>query len=46
VVLHLNIEPLAIELSLLGIAINMMPTILCQVVKLLGVLIHRMVPTT
>jgi hypothetical protein len=43
-VLQLNIEPLAIELSHLGIAINMMPIVLSQVVKLLGVLIHRTVP--
>jgi hypothetical protein len=44
VVLQLNIEPLTIELGLLGITVNMMPTVLCQVVKLPGVLIHIMVP--
>jgi hypothetical protein len=35
-----------IELSLLSITVNMMPTVLCQVVKLLSVLIHRMIPLT
>jgi hypothetical protein len=43
-VLQLNTEPLALELSLLDISVNMMPTILCQVVKLLGVFIHGTVP--
>jgi hypothetical protein len=33
-----------VELSLLCISINMVPTVLCQVVELLGVLIHRTVP--
>jgi hypothetical protein len=44
VVLQLNNEPLVIELGLLSIAVNMMSTVLCQVVKLLDVLIHRVVP--
>jgi hypothetical protein len=43
-VLQLNIEPFAIELGLLRVSVNMMPTVLCQVVKLLIVVIHRMVP--
>jgi hypothetical protein len=44
VVLQLVIEPFAIELDLLSISVNMVPIILCQVVKLLSVVIHRMVP--
>jgi hypothetical protein len=43
-VLQLDIEPLVIELDLLSISVNMVPTVLCQVVKLLSVVIHRMVP--
>jgi hypothetical protein len=43
-VLQLNIEPLAVELSFLCISVNMVPTILCHVVKLLSVVIHKMVP--
>jgi hypothetical protein len=43
-VLLLNIEPLAIELGLLSIPVNIISTVLCQDVKLLGVLIHKMVP--
>jgi hypothetical protein len=45
-VLQLDIEPLAIELGLLSISVNMVPTVLCQVVKLLSVVIHRTVPLT
>jgi hypothetical protein len=44
--MQLNIEPLEIELGLLSITINMVLTILCQVVKLLGVLVHRTVSLT
>jgi hypothetical protein len=33
-----------IELSLLSISFNMVPTVLWQVVKLLSVVIHRTVP--
>jgi hypothetical protein len=44
VVLPLNIEPLAVELSLLSITVHVMLTILCKVIKLLGVVVHRMVP--
>jgi hypothetical protein len=42
--MQLDIEPLAIELDLLYISVDMMPSVLCQVVKLLSVLIHRTVP--
>jgi hypothetical protein len=38
-VLQLNCEPLAIELSLLLIGVDVLTTILCQVVELLCVLI-------
>jgi hypothetical protein len=44
--MQLNIERLEIELSLLSITVNMVITVLCQVVELLGVLIHRTVPLT
>jgi hypothetical protein len=43
-ILQLNSEPLAKELSLLCISINMVILILCQIVELLNVLIDRMVP--
>jgi hypothetical protein len=42
--MQLDIEPFTVDLSLLCISINMVPTILYQVVELLGVLIHRTVP--
>jgi hypothetical protein len=44
VVLQLNCEPLAIELDLVLIGVNVVTPTLCQVVELLGVLIHRTVP--
>jgi hypothetical protein len=44
--MQLHIERLEIELSLLSITVNMVITVLCQVVELLGVLIHRTVPLT
>jgi hypothetical protein len=44
VVLQLDIEPFAIELWLLNINVNVVPTVLCQVVKLLSVFIHKTVP--
>jgi hypothetical protein len=44
VVLPLNIEPLAVELSLLSITVHVMLTILCKVIKLLGVVVHSTVP--
>jgi hypothetical protein len=43
-ILQLNSEPLAIELGLLCISINMVTPVLCQVVELLDVLIDRIVP--
>jgi hypothetical protein len=43
-VLELYIEPYVIELDLLSIRVNMVPTVLCHVVKLLSVVIHRLVP--
>jgi hypothetical protein len=43
-ILQLNSEPLAIELDLLCISINMVTPVLCQVVELLDVLIDRIVP--
>jgi hypothetical protein len=43
-ILQLNSEPLAIELGLLCININMVTPVLCQVVELLDVLIDRIVP--
>jgi hypothetical protein len=43
-ILQLNCEPHGIELSLLLIGVKVLTTILCQVTKLLSVLIHRMIP--
>jgi hypothetical protein len=43
-ILQLNSEPLAKELGLLCISINMVTPILCYVVELLDVLIDRTVP--
>jgi hypothetical protein len=34
----------SIELSLLSIIVHVMPTMLCKVIKLLGAVVHRMVP--
>jgi hypothetical protein len=45
-VLQLNCEPLAIELCLLLVGVNVVTTVLCQVVELMGVLINRMIPLT
>jgi hypothetical protein len=42
--LQLNSKPLAKELDLLRISINMVTPVLRQVVELLGVLIYRAVP--
>jgi hypothetical protein len=43
-ILQLNSEPLAKELNLLCISINMVTPVLCQIIELLNVLIDRMVP--
>jgi hypothetical protein len=43
-ILQLNSEPLVKELDLLCISIHMVTPILCQIVELLNVLIHRTVP--
>jgi hypothetical protein len=43
-VLQLNCEPLAKELELLPVSVNVVASVLRQVVDLLGVLINRMVP--
>jgi hypothetical protein len=43
-ILQLNSEPLAKELGLLCISINMVTPVLHQVVELLGVLIDEVVP--
>jgi hypothetical protein len=43
-ILQLNCEPFAKELSLHLISVNVVTPVLCQVVELLGVLIHIMVP--
>jgi hypothetical protein len=43
-VLRLDCEPLAIELGLLLIGVNVMTIVLCQVIQLLRVLIHQIVP--
>jgi hypothetical protein len=43
-ILELNHEPLAVELGLLLIGVNVVTTVLCQVVALLSVLIDLMVP--
>jgi hypothetical protein len=42
-VLQLDCEPFVKKLGLLRIGVNVVTTVLCQVVELLGVLIHRMV---
>jgi hypothetical protein len=44
VVLQLNCEPLAKELDLLLIGVNVVASVLCQVVELLGLLIDWVVP--
>jgi hypothetical protein len=44
VVLQLNCEPRAKELSLLLIGVNVVASVLCLVVELLGVLINQIVP--
>jgi hypothetical protein len=44
VILQLNSKPLAKELNLLHICIDMVTLVLCQVVELLSVLIDRAVP--
>jgi hypothetical protein len=43
-VLQLNTESLKVELILFCISVNMVPTVPCQVLELLGVLIHIIVP--
>jgi hypothetical protein len=42
--MQLNCEPLVKELGLLLIGVNVVTTVLCQVVELLRVLIHRTIP--
>jgi hypothetical protein len=42
-ILQLNSEPLAKELSLLCISIHMVTLVLCQIVEFLNVLIDRMI---
>jgi hypothetical protein len=42
--MQLNCEPLVKELGLLLIGVNVVTTVLCQVVELLRVLIHRKIP--
>jgi hypothetical protein len=42
-ILQLNSEPLAKELGLLRISINMVTPVLCQIVEFLNILIDRMV---
>jgi hypothetical protein len=45
-ILQLNSEPLAKELSLLRITINMVNPVLCQIVEFLNILVDRAVPLT
>jgi hypothetical protein len=42
--MQLNCEPLTKELGLLLIHVNVVASVLCQIVELLGVVIHRTVP--
>jgi hypothetical protein len=43
-ILQLNSEPLAKVLDLLCISIHMVTPVLCQIVKLMNVLIDRTIP--